>query len=411
MNIQEFSKYKKALVVGTGGGNDIVSATLVADYLSKSGLECDVAGVLSPGAVHEFDGSLEKVVNKLGGDVRRYINSRDRKEISFIDSILPSLAKEKGYSVGSFYDFSLKYGTEKLVEGVNGLIEKNDYDLFLEVDVGGDILGRKNVDNHLLSPLMDFTSLYVLDKVPVDSYLVQFGLGTDGELRPDGIKEILKEMKQKDVLLAESEIDNSDSEVERFRGLFSEIGKMRLGHTATMTLETLDNKGNGDVESVYYSSWKVGDRLWRNNYDVVLLKDTFGKVYVFDGRKLPSLRSETAIPYENALEQFVKMKSSPEWKTELDLCYTKTESDEYVYHLTPSLNVPSEMRNEIIIEGLKDLERGNSDKILMLNRDSDLIPKDYFVFDIGNFSLVSLNDIDSENSLVKKIKRYSEKAE
>lgn len=408
MNTEQFSKYKKALVLGTGGGNDIVSATLIADYLYNAGIECDVAGILSPGAVHEFNGDLEQVVNKLDGDVRRYIFSKNKKEISFIDAMLPRLAKENNYNIGNFYDFSLRYGTDKLVEGVNDLIKQNNYDLFLEVDVGGDILGRKGVDKYLLSPLMDFSSLYILDKVSVDSYLIQFGLGTDGELRPKGINEILFELKSKNVLVSESKMDNSDLEIKRFRKLFLEIGRVRLGHTATMTLETLDNKEKGDIKTVYYSSWRVGDRLWRNNYNVVLPEETFGRVYVFDGKKLPSLRCETAISYENSLEQFVRIKSSPEWKTELDLCYTKSDVGEYIYHLTPSLNVPGEMRKEIILEGLSDLSKGNSDKVLVLKCDSNLIPNNYYVSSVGNFSVVSLNEIKSDDDFIKKMRGYLE---
>lgn len=403
---EKFSKYKKALVVGTGGGNDIVSATLIADYLTSSGVECDVGGILSPGAIHEFDGNLEKVVNKLGGDVKRFISSKNKKEISFIDSMLPELSIEKGYSIGNFYNFSLRYGTEKLVEGINDLIEKNNYDLFLEVDVGGDILARKGIDKHLLSPLMDFSSLYVLDKVPIDSYLVQFGLGTDGELRPDGIKEILSELKSQNILIYEDEIDNTDVQIQKFRKLFSEIGKVRMGHTGTMTLETLDNKGKEDILTSYYSSWRVGNKLWKNNYDVVLSKETFGRVYVFNGKKLPLTRLETAIPYENSLEQFVKMKSSKTWKTELDLCYTELESGEYVYHLTPSLNVPSKMREEIISEGLNDLNKGNSDKILILGEDVNLVPENYFVTKVGDFAVVSLGKQKNSN-LVRMIEKYS----
>ena len=222
-NLENLSKYNRALVVGTGGGNDIVSATLISDYLSKQGIICDVAGILSPGAIHEFGSEYEKPVNLIEGEIKRYINSKEKREISFIDSDLPELAKSLEYPVNRFYEFSTKYGTKELLDSVNNLIEENNYDLFLGVDVGGDILSEFNKDKNILSPLMDFTTLHLLGKVNVDSYLVQFGLGTDGELRKERIGEILSELNQKNLILGEASIGNEDSEIARFRELFSDI--------------------------------------------------------------------------------------------------------------------------------------------------------------------------------------------
>ena len=80
----KLKKYKKALILGTGGGNDIVSATLIADYLHNEGIECDVAGILSMGALHEFDGVKESVINEIK-DVKRYLTNKQKTEISFRD--------------------------------------------------------------------------------------------------------------------------------------------------------------------------------------------------------------------------------------------------------------------------------------------------------------------------------------
>jgi hypothetical protein len=50
-------------------------------------------------------------------------------------------------------------------------------------------LGEKRSHNTLS---MDFTTLYSISKTSVPSVLVEFGLQTDGELRPKGCEEILK---------------------------------------------------------------------------------------------------------------------------------------------------------------------------------------------------------------------------
>jgi hypothetical protein len=41
-------QYKKPLVIGTGGGNDIVSACLIVANLKDKGIDADVAGLCSP---------------------------------------------------------------------------------------------------------------------------------------------------------------------------------------------------------------------------------------------------------------------------------------------------------------------------------------------------------------------------
>ncbi len=351
-NLDFSGKYKKALLLGTGGGNDIVSTMLIADYLINQGIQCDVAGVLSPGAIHEFNGEIEKPVNKIDGDARRYIASNNRCEISFIDSILADLSKRLEYRVDQFYDFSTKFGTSILEGEINRLINENGYDLFLEVDVGGDILGRKK-DKTLLSPLMGFTS----------------------------------------------------TEVKRFRELYGNIAKVRAGNTGRMTLKTLDIKGTDqDLVLQYYSKWIVGNMPpWKNYFEVTIPYETFGKVYLLDGKNLPSLRSETAISYECALEQFVKMKSdTPEWKTELDMCYVDEN-----YLLTPSLRVEKGMREEIITYGLKVLENGNAKSIIILEEDSELINGRYYRLNAGKFEILALCEDECVKTTAEQIIEYS----
>lgn len=410
---EKLKKYKKALLLGTGGGNDIVSATLIADYLIAQGISCDVAGVLSPGAYHEFDGYSELAINEITNTtVKRYLHNPIRNfEISFIDSLLPETAKNAGYKVGKFFELSTKFGTEVLVTELNKLIEIEEYDVFIEVDVGGDILGRR-CDKTILSPLMDFTSLYLLDKVAIDSYLIEFGLGTDGELRPLGIQEIFQELNHFGAYLGDAEINITDPEIDRFKKILETINKVRIGHTATMTLETLANKGKSDIHTQYYSTWKVGGKTWKNYYDVTLLESSFGKVYLFDGHVLPSLRTDTSFSYETPLEQFIKLKKTKDWKTELDMCYIDNGS---LLCLTPSLQVPEDMRIEIIKHGLDhQFNHLRFGQVLMLRHDAHLCGN-YHVKYSNDFIIVANNELkfiidDEECSsfdvLFNKITKY-----
>jgi len=405
-------KYKKALVIGTGGGNDIVSAVLIAMYLQKQGMQTDIAGILSPAAMHYFQGKKEEVVNKLDSSVKRKIPSKNPAEISFIDGKLPELTRDSGIDIKNFYDFSLRYGTEALVEQVNGLIASECYDLFIAVDMGGDILARGKEDPTILSPMMDFSSLYLLGKVNIDSYLVEFGLGTDGELRPEGMREILAELRREQILLAESTIDKDDDEVKRFNTVYKKIEKIRRGHATVMTLKTLELEQ--DHVSHYRFKSRLGDRKWYTQFKVVLPAQYFRKAYLIDGKKIQQRRPRTALPYSTILEQYIKLKKVPLWKTELDLFYVWTGKKEdspgtCMHLLAPSLQIPPVTRKEIIKEGIRHLEEGHCDASLILEQDSDIAEETQLnITKAGKFCLITNGsaDCDAIEQTRKDIERY-----
>jgi len=378
------ARYKKALVFGTGGGNDIVSAYLVSLYLENQGLEADVGGILSPAAVHTFSGKTEEVINELRGAVKRYLPSKNPVEISFFDAVLPEILSKTGAPERKFYDFSIRYGTSAFVEGLTNLVNKNNYDLVVGVDVGGDILSRGRDDSTILSPVMDFTSLYALGKLEVDTLLVEFGLGTDGELRSDAIKDVLKELYENNLLLDEGRIEDGDEEVQTFRMIFDEVAKIRRGHTATMTLRTLETTTpQEDIVTEYKSTSRVGKKTWSNIFPITLLHETFGRTYVIDAKHFAQKRKATAFSYANPLEQYLRLKAVPEWKTELDLHHlwseknwTTAEMDGgCLYLLIPSAKIPTGLRAEILKEGL-DYINENADGALLLSDDLVSLQKD-----------------------------------
>ena len=337
MFTKKFKKYKKAFVFGTGGGNDIVSAIIPALHLQKMKIKVDIGGVLSPAAIHTFDGNDEKVINKIK-NVKRFINTKNGlKSIDLIDNYLPDVTKKILDS--DFYDISFRFGTEKLVEEFNTFMSENNYDLVVAVDVGGDILGNAS-DPHLLSTMMDFTSLYLLRKIKVDNYLIEFGIGTDGELRPGRIKDILKEISP--ITYHTSTLHKKDLEVIAFENIFNNIKHIRQGHTNVMTLQTLNT--DEDIITEYRHRTQVDDKIWYHKFMVILKKEYHGKVWLIDGQLLSELRYETAFAYKTPEEQLMKLKKiCPYWKTEMDMFETNG-----LFNLTPSLMIDVEQRNEII---------------------------------------------------------------
>ncbi len=411
-----FSKYRRALVLGTGGGNDIVSAIIPALQLQKLGIETDIAGILSPGAVHTFDKAAEKVVNRIDGRVRRYIPGTKSIEISFMDALLPGIAKKLKIPIPNFYDISIRYGTQSLIDGVNALAAERGYDLVVAVDVGGDILARGPQDEHVKSPLMDLSTLYLLRNLRVDSFLVEFGLGTDGELRPGGIEEILAELKESGIILQESTLNPSDSEVNVFRDVFSRVRKVRPGHTAVMTLETLDTPHpDKDIVKQYKSKYHLGKRTWEVPYEVTLPHQYFGKVFLMKGNSLAFARLETAFSYGNPLEQFVNIKRmAPTWKTELDLLYLWSEDTwknpssqgQLMLLLVPSLQVPEHARKEILAEGFSMLKTGMVDVALVLDKDRKNLPDGLYSVDAGPFAVVNHKRTYFVEQTAQEVARY-----
>ena len=391
-------KHKRALVFGAGGGNDIVSAVLIAMYLQREGIKTDVGGMLSPAAVHYFQGNIEDVVNENKGDAIREIPAKEPVRITFIDGFVPGMVADAGVEIERFYGFSTRFGIRALEYGIKELVEKNKYDLVVAVDVGGDILARGKEDSTLLSPMMDFSSLYILGTLYTDSLLVEFGLGTDGELRPPGMRDILDELIAKKLLLSEARIHKDDLEVEKFRVIYDKVKKIRRGNTAVMTLQTLDTPTpDKDIVSEYRFRSRIGNKKWYAPYTVVLPSEYFGKVFVIDGRKLARLRPSTAFPYRSSLEQYVKVKRVHSWKTELDLGYVWS-GDEWtsakrtghcLQLLVPSTMIPEKTRKEIIQAGIADLKNGKTDFALMLGEDLKYVPGSFLKKETGKFYLVA----------------------
>jgi len=373
--------YKHAFVFGTGGGNDIVSAVLVALYLQKHGIKTDLGGLLSPAATHKFKNKIEKVVNLVKGEAIREIPAKESLQISFLDNHLPKILEKTGIeNIPRIYDLSIRYGTKKLVQDFNALVKKNNYDLIVAVDVGGDILARggsENQDITLRSPVMDFASLYLLGFVDVDCMLVEFGLGTDGELRPEGMKQILAKLEEKKLFFHLSRIKKNDAEFKQFKRFLLNVGEIRKGHAILVTAQTLKTSLTKTVKTIYRVHSQLGKRKWTNRIKITLPGEYNGRVFIIDGKRLADQRKQTAFSFDNPLEQYVRLKQFPSWKTELDLHYLWSGNDwtsaeqkgNCLLLLVPSNLLPASIRLGLFEEGKTQLLEGKVDILLILKED------------------------------------------
>jgi len=411
-------KYNKALVLGTWWWNDIVSAFIIALDLQKQGIQTDVAWILSPWAIHYFANQKEQTINHIQWDVTRFINSKTPHEISFVDSHLPDIALQNQVYIEHYYDFSTRFWTARLSDELNKLIYQNKYNLFVAVDVGWDILARWKEDDTLLSPIMDFTSLHLLQTLNIDNYLIEFWLLTDWELRPAWTKEILKELESKWLLLDQGQIHLEDSNIQTFIKIFDKIKKIRAWHTWVMTLETLNKIwSQADINTEY----RFRSQIWKDrrhtSFDVNLPYQYFGKTYLIDGKNFSKDREITAFDYENTLDQYIKLKSiQAKWKTEMDLFYlwswdnrTTTEQKWYcMQFLIPSTMIDIQTRKEIMHAWVSQLLSGESDLSLISKDDLSFVPLDQIhIKQAWNFFLLYKKDIhDFVDSTIDQIIKY-----
>ncbi|HLC97321.1 MAG TPA: DUF1152 domain-containing protein [Candidatus Nanoarchaeia archaeon] len=346
--------YQKPLIIGTGGGNDIVSATLVVAHLREQSIPADLAGVCSPGAWHRYAGKEEQPINRVTKDTNRYRPSLNPVPFSsldaFIDAHLPE-ALQQEHLPTSVYNLSFRCGTEPLVESLSELCKNEGYDGLVLVDVGGDILARGKKDPTILSPLMDFSTLYVASQADVPSVLFEFGLQTDGELRPAGCREILQELSEQHVLLSTTELSLEDAAVQQFLRVYDTIKHLRHGHTAEMTLQTLLAKE--DIHTTYRARVQVLDRKWFFSYEVTLEAPYFGKGFLFDVPALAA-RRELAFSYRTPLELYLRTKKTVDTKSEMDGLYARVD-DVCVWLGLLCPQLPDAERKEAIAYGLENL--------------------------------------------------------
>ena len=116
MGIFSRNHYDRALVVGAGSGRDMASCILLTETLRELNVAVDLAGFLTPWALHTFDGELERPINRLMGQKsRKFIANQEEVPLdSYFEPELVRLNADLGLGVEGFYLFSLQYGTEKL---------------------------------------------------------------------------------------------------------------------------------------------------------------------------------------------------------------------------------------------------------------------------------------------------------
>jgi len=182
-----------ALVIGVGGGGDVVGALATARFVEFCGLDFTLGGLSWERYVYDpvpGPRSLDEIENvKLIHPRMGFANpqTKTRYDVYFAES---KMAEVLGRDV---LLVDINGGVKGVVDGLELVLKESNTDLLIGLDVGGDSLAQGG-EKGLRSPLADSVMLAAcaeLEKRGVKTLWGVFGYGSDGELTTDELEKAL----------------------------------------------------------------------------------------------------------------------------------------------------------------------------------------------------------------------------
>ena len=181
---------RRALVIGVGGGGDVVGALASARFLEFCGVECLLGGLSWERNVYDPLPGPRKLADVL--DVKPLhefawianARSRTKTGVAFTESKMAGLLGKDILLV------DINGGAQGAAAGLIAAIEDLRVDLLVGIDVGGDSLSVGN-EPGLRSPLADAVMLAALAALARRGQPTLWGVlgyGSDGELTTDEIE-------------------------------------------------------------------------------------------------------------------------------------------------------------------------------------------------------------------------------
>jgi len=172
---------KYAMVIGIGGGGDVVGTIPNSRYLRWLGLRTVIGGLTWERYVNDPEPGPRKMeeivdIQHLSPTVGLASGrTKTTKGIRFTESIVAEVLKENTILI------DLNQGVQGVIKGLSEAIDKLGVDFFLGIDVGGDVLGE-GTEEGLHSMLADSMMLAAMVNLKVPTVLGVLGGGCDGEL-------------------------------------------------------------------------------------------------------------------------------------------------------------------------------------------------------------------------------------
>lgn len=357
-------KFEKILFLGTGGGNDVFSATLAADALRGIGWTWERAalgGVLSPFHEHHIE-PLGSGFGRVSPASRREAVRRGwRRDVGFVDASVARLIAEDAtlQSVEGVFGFSLSEGADGLARSIREFAERQGYGQVVLVDVGGDIFYGGDRDTRVLSPMFDALTLRAFLDAGVPGVLLEAGPGTDGELAAESLRSSLEESRAVPYPLASSAVDAFER---RFEGW---VAGARRGHTVPETIRAFRSP-EPMVEIAHGARAHLGERRWKQPFAHAVSAELCRSFYLVDPARVAN---PFAVSCGSALEWFEKTQvAQRRTNCEANLEHVRC-GEQLGLLLTPSPLFGASDRLDMLRAGLDDLRGGLCDFALLFPDD------------------------------------------
>ena len=174
---------QKALLIGIGGGGDIVGTLPTAGLLELFGIEYVLAGLpWERSVIDPVPGprKFSEIVNseKINEGVWACNkNTKTDTGVLFAESGISGIFDSQTILIDA------TVGAKKISEYILDAAGKLGFDLVIGIDVGGDAIAT-GTEKGILSPLADSTMIAALYNIrnEINTFLGMFGFGSDGEL-------------------------------------------------------------------------------------------------------------------------------------------------------------------------------------------------------------------------------------
>ena len=187
---------QRALVIGVGGGGDVVGALATARFLEFCGLEFVLGGLSWERSVYDPIPGPRKL-----SEVRNVRVLHDYAWMANGDSQTSTGVRFAESRMAAFHGkeillVDINGGVKGVVDGLEVAMKELNTDLLVGLDVGGDSLAQGN-EPGLRSPLADAIMLAAYAELEARGHRTLwgvFGYGSDGELTVDEIESALSQL-------------------------------------------------------------------------------------------------------------------------------------------------------------------------------------------------------------------------
>lgn len=348
----------------------MASAIIEVEHLRELGAHTiDLAGFLTPWALHSFDGVVEQPVQRVesGKTIQKMFADKKRTELpNSFEGMMPELNAAYGWGINNMFVFSLQHGYEKLSVAWNELMRSQGYDMVVAIDIGGDILAQQQDVPLLRTPIVDMVCLKLLKETQltgVSTALGVIGLGTDGEIPIERMQEIRKEYECRGCIIYEHAVHMSSGFTDAMHIIDKKMNVRSGTHLAMKYCEGRAHESHVDFPIT--RMYRVGQKIFSQKDSMKLDPSLALSAMYLPVEDVQNTITSVVPTFESMLE-LQKIFRPHTLSTELDLKFV-----DGIFMCTPPRDLHADMRKEIIKYAM-EYYRNEGVPVCMLNEDREL---------------------------------------